>query len=352
MRMSAVNQRERVRTALDHRQPDKVPWNFSFTGPALTQLARYCGEPRLAESGFFDEWVGNHFRSVGPRARGQFHGLEEEVEPGLWRDGWGVIWDTRGLYGEGEWGRPVNVMLPEPTLAHYAFPEPPRPEDFAHYPGFVEENQEHFLIGLEGHLFEVAWALRGIDHFLMDLVLNPGFVDDLLDGITEYYLSVIDESVKYDIDAFYFGDDWGSQASGLMMGPVHWRRYIKPRLARLFARVKEAGKRVFLHSDGQVDAVFDDLIEIGLDVYNPFQPEIRDVYEVKRRYGSRLCFYGGIGIQELLPSGTPEQVKAEVHRAIAELGAGGGYILGAAHAVMADAPVENVVALIEAVREQ
>lgn len=347
-----MTKRERVKKAVQHQQPDKVPWTIGLTDPALARLADHYDDPRLSDPQFFDEWVGNHFKGVGPRGKGQFHGLEEEVKPGLWRDGWGVIWDTRGLYGEGEWGRPVNCVLPEPTLANYTFPDPPRPEGFAHYPQFIQDNREYFISGAEGHLFEVAWALRGMENLLRDIIWNPGFVDDLLEGITQYYLALIDRSVKYDVDAFAFGDDWGSQNMGLIMGPRHWRGYIKPCMARMFARVKEAGKFTHLHSDGDVSAIFEDLIEIGLDVYNPFQPEIMDVYEMKRKYGNRLCFHGGIGIQELLPFGTPQQVKAEAQRMIREVGAGGGYILAPSHSVLADTPVENIVALIEAVREQ
>lgn len=347
-----MTRRERVRKAIQHQQPDKVPWDISLTEPALARLADYWDDKRLTDPQFFDEWVGNHFRGVEPRSKGQFHGLEEEVAPGLWRDGWGVVWDTRGLYGEGEWGRPVNCVLPKPTLANYTFPDPPSPEAFSHYPQFIEENREYYLVGLEGHLFEVAWALRGMENLLRDMIWNPGFVDDLLEGITEYYLALIDQSVKYDIDGFYFGDDWGSQDMGLLMGPKHWRRFIKPCMARMFARIKEAGKFVHLHSDGDVSGIFEDLIEIGLDVYNPFQPELMDVYEMKRKYGDQLCFHGGIGIQELLPFGMSQQVKAEAQRMIREVGAGGGYILAPAHSILADAPVENVVALIEAVWEQ
>lgn len=347
-----MTKRERVRKAIQHQQPDKVPWTIALTDPALARLADHYDDPRLADPQFFDEWVGNHFKGVGPQGKGQFHGLEEEVKPGLWCDGWGVIWDTRGLYGEGEWGRPVNCMLPEPTLTNYTFPDPPGPEDFAHYPQFVEDNSEYYLAGYEGHLFEVAWALRGMENLLRDMIWNPGFVDDLLEGITEYHLALVDQSVRYDIDGFYFGDDWGSQDMGLIMGPKHWRRYIKPCMARMFARIKEAGKFVHLHSDGDVTAIFEDLIEIGLDVYNPFQPEIMDVYEMKGKVGDRLCFHGGIGIQKLLPFGTSQEVKAEAQRMIREVGAGGGYILAPAHSVLADTPVENVVALIEAVWEQ
>jgi len=315
-------------------------------------VAEYYGDESLKDPQTFEKWVGNHMRIVVPWYVG-FHALEEEVELGLWRDRFGIIWDTRGLYGEGEWGRPVNCMLPKPTLANYTLPEPPGTEDLAHYPQFIEENREYFLIGVVGHLFEPAWALRGMENLLRDMILNPEFVDDLMDAIMNYYLAVIDRVVQYDIDACHFGDDWGWQ-QGLIMGPAHWRRYIKPRMAKMFARVKEAGKFVFLHSDGDVSTIFEDLIEIGLDVYNPFQPEIMDIYEMKRKYGDRLCFWGGIGLQNLLRFGSPGQVRDSVQRIIEEIGAGGGYILAQAHpdGVLGDTAVENIVTLIETVQSQ
>jgi len=101
-----------------------------------------------------------------------------------------------------------------------------------------------------------------------------------------------------------------------------------------------------------VTAIFPDLIEIGLDVYNPFQPEIMDVYALKEEYGDRLAFYGGVGIQSLLPHGTPGDVRAEAERLIRHVGAGGGYILAPSHSVLTDTPVENLVALMEVVQGQ
>jgi uroporphyrinogen decarboxylase len=265
-----------------------------------------------------------------------------------------VVWDTRGLYGEGEWGRPINCQLPEPTLKGYTFPEPPGPEHFIHYPKFIEDNRDHFLIGVGGHLFEPAWALRGIENLLVDMIQQPEFVDELMDCITNYYLAVIDRLVKFDIDAIHFGDDWGSE-KGLLMGPKYWRKFIKPRMAKMWARVKDAGKFVFLHSDGDVSAILEDLIEIGLDVYNPLQPEIFDMFEIKRKYGDKLCFWGGIGLR----SGTllvedVKEVRDTVQRTIKELGTNGGYILAQAHpdGILGDVPVENIAALIEAVKGQ
>lgn len=347
-----MDRRERVRSAIQHKQPDRVPWEIGVTRHAREVLAQHLGDRRLGEGDYFDEFVGNHFAHVAPVSRGQFHGLEEEVAPGLWRDGWGIVWDTRGMFGEGEWGRPMNQVLKEPSLRGFTFPAPPPAEAYAHYAEAIAHNGERFIIGSEGHLFEVAWALRGMEEFLTDMLVNPGFVDELLAGITDYFLQVIERSVQYGIDCFAFGEDWGSQSKGLIMGPRLWRRFLKPCLARMFARVKAAGKYVHVHSDGDVSAIFPDLIEIGLDVYNPFQPEIMDVYEMKRRFGDRLTFHGGVGIQELLPHGTPQEVKAEVHRLMREIGAGGGYILGPSHAILTDTPVQNLMALIEAVQEQ
>jgi uroporphyrinogen decarboxylase len=347
-----MTKRERVIAAVTHQEPDRVPWVIGLTEAARVQLAKHLGREDLRDGHVFSEWVGNHTRSVGPRGLRGLHVLEEEVKPGLWRDSFGVIWDTRGLYGEGSWGRPVNSVLPEPTLRGYAFPEPPGPDAFAHYPEFIEDNQEYFISGGGGHLFEAAWAMRGIENFLTDLIWHPEFVHELMDCISDYYLAVIRQAIRYEVDSCGFGDDWGSQDKGLIMGPKHWRTFIKPYMAKMFAPIKESGKFIRLHSDGDVTAVFEDLVEIGLDIYTPFQPEIMDVYEIKRQYGDRLCFHGGIGVQSLLPFGTPQEVREATRRMIEEIGAGGGYILSPSHSVLADVPVENIMALIETVQDQ
>jgi uroporphyrinogen decarboxylase len=236
-------------------------------------------------------------------------------------------------------------------LDGFRFPDPPGDDAFAHYPKFIEENKEYFLVANGAYLFEVAWALRGMEALLVDMYRHPGFVDDLMGNIVEYFLPLIERTLKYDIDAFAFGDDWGYQ-DGLLMGAKHWRRFIKPGMARMFSPIKRAGKVTHLHSDGNTTEILEDLIEIGLDVYNPFQPEVMDVFELKKRYGDRLCFHGGIGVQSLLPLGSPDEVRAQVRRMIEVVGAGGRYILSPSHTVLADTPVENIVALIETVRAQ
>jgi uroporphyrinogen decarboxylase len=136
------------------------------------------------------------------------------------------------------------------------------------------------------------------------------------------------------------------------MGPHLWRKFIKPRLAELIALAKKKGKKVTLHSCGKVQEILPDLVEIGLDVFNPFQPEVMDIFAIKRQYQGRLAFWGGISIQRLLPFGTPEEVKREVKRIIEEIGKSGGYIAAPSHALPKDIPCENILAMMEVIWNQ
>ena len=129
-----------------------------------------------------------------------------------------------------------------------------------------------------------------------------------------------------------------------------WRYFVKPRVARLYAASRAAGKAVFIHSCGKVQELFPELIELGLDVFNPFQPEVMDPYAIKRQFGSQLSFYGGVSIQQLLPFGTPAQIKTEVRRLMDEVGRGGGFIVAPSHDMPGDIPLENLLAFITAAR--
>jgi len=130
------------------------------------------------------------------------------------------------------------------------------------------------------------------------------------------------------------------------------REFVKPRIEQMYALTKSKGKFVFIHSCGKVDAIFPDLIEYGVDVFNPFQPEVVDVFDIKNQYGDNLSFYGGISTQRTLPYGTVEQVRNEVERLLEVVGRNGGYIAAPAHAIPGDAKPENVAAMIEVLQNQ
>ena len=337
--MTAMTPRERVLTTIRHVQPDRVPHHFSYTSSVRRKLEAYFGTTDL------DRVLDNHIAKYKPRC----DDFLVEVGDGLWRDEFGVVWNREG---DADVGAVVNCVLENRSLDGYSFPDPLLPCRYAKLPAFIEANRERFrVVNLGKSLFERAWSMRGMENILIDMVEAPDWVEELLDAITEFNLGNIAEVTRFDIDAVMFGDDWAAQR-GLIFSPQLWRRLVKPRLARMYGAVRQAGKAVIIHSCGHVQELLPELIALGVDVFNPFQPEVMDLGQIKRQFGGQLTFYGGVSLQRVLPFGTPQEVRDEAGRLIDEIGRGGGYILAPSHDMPADIPVENIVALLEAMRSQ
>jgi uroporphyrinogen decarboxylase len=149
------------------------------------------------------------------------------------------------------------------------------------------------------------------------------------------------------IDAIGLSEDYGTQRN-LLISPAHWRRFIKPRLARMVERVHQGGKKFYLHSCGHVLPLVPELIEVGVDMLQPLQPEAMDIFELKRQFGRHLCLMGGISTQRTLPYGSADDVRREVGRCLEQMAAGGGYVMAPAKPILPGVPIANAVALIEA----
>lgn len=328
--------RERVLAAVEHRAPDRVPYQVTFTQPAYAKMVAHTGDPGFAER------IGNHLAVAEVEPPGAW----TEVRPGHWRDEFGVVWN-RTI--DPDIGNPEGRVVTEANLRSVRFPDPAAPGRFDAAAALAAETHRARMVALGFSLFERAWTLTGMTELLISMATGDGFADALLDRVLEWNLAVLDGVLGLDFEVMHFGDDWGQQ-HGLIMGPAHWRRYIKPRVAQMYAKCREAGKFVSIHSCGDIQAILPDLIDIGVNVFNPFQPEVIDVRRAKREFGDRLCFWGGISTQRLLPFGTPEDVRREVQGLLADLGADGGYIAAPAHAIPGDAPPENITALIETLK--
>ena len=252
----------------------------------------------------------------------------------------------------GELGVVIDPILKGPSLEGYTFPPVRVPGLFDDMSDHCSRNPDRFVMWrLRCSLFERAWSLRGFEAFLMDMVQAPEFVDDLLDGICAFNLGMIERACRFPIDCVGFSDDYGAQR-GLILSPELWRRFIKPRLAKMVGAAASYGKVTFLHSDGDIRAIVPDLIEVGLTILNPIQPDCMDIYALKRTYGRDLTFWGGISVQHLLPNGSPDAVRSEVRRLLREMGAGGGFIAAPTNLLGPDIPPENAVALIEELTRQ
>jgi uroporphyrinogen decarboxylase len=334
-----MNNRERVLATLAHQQPDRIPYNIEFTHPAHAKMVDYYGDPDFASK------LGNCLTVLGCAPADAWR----EVAPDVWQDQFGVQWD-RSI--DKDIGVVCNRLVTPGNLDHYRFPDPDDPSRYAPYADLLADKSDRFVVvNLGFSLFERAWTLVGMENLLMAMLRAKPFVNELLDRVLAFNLQVIANACAYDVDAMMFGDDWGMQ-TGVLMGPKLWREFIKPRIRQMYRLVKSHGKFVFIHSCGKVDELFPDLIDCGLDVFNPFQPEVMDVFEVKQCYGDWLSFFGGISTQKTLPYASVEQVKAQVQRLLDQIGSNGGYIAAPAHAIPADARPENVAAMIQVLQNQ
>jgi len=331
-----MTKREVVQCVIAGERPPYVPWSFGFTAEAWEKLSAHLGAD-------CEKSMGNHLLGLGNST-----GFFKQVGPGIVRDVFGVEWDRNV---DKDIGNVCNRVLPEPTLANYKLPDPLAEQVYVDIPGKIEAYGDRYRVFSIGFsLYERAWTMRGMEQLMMDFYDYPEFVQALLGAIADYNIAQVEQAVKYDIDAVYFGDDWGQQI-GLQMGRRTWTKFIYPELKRMYGAVKAAGKAVFIHSCGDVDELFDDLIAAGLNCFNPFQPEVMDVFALIEQYRGRLTFHGGLSTQKTLPYGTTDDVRAETRRLLAA-GAAGGYILSPAHAVEGDVSLDNMLAFIEEVQNQ
>lgn len=335
-----MTKRERILSAVNHRQTDFVPYEVGFTHQEYERVSNY-----LNDKNFINK-IGNHISSI------YYDGYLNEITPGsgYWKDDFGVVWNRNGA--DKDIGVIDGFVITEADIKQFTLPELDEKRIRGEYEKLAAKKDDTLKFGSIGFsMFERAWTLRGMENLLMDMILNPKFVDEMLDAITDYNLRIIDIATEYKIDGFHFGDDWGQQ-QGLIMGPKHWRRFIKPRMARMYERVISKGLIVSQHSCGDIHEIFPDLIDIGLNIYQTFQPEIYDLRKVKSEYGKHLTFWGGISTQRLLPFASPDEVRRVTRETIRIMGEDGGYIAAPTHAIPGDVPPENVVAMIEALQNQ
>ena len=226
--------------------------------------------------------------------------------------------------------------------------------DFTELPAMIDRLQQdgpyHVRFRL-GSFFEQAWALRGLEQFMLDLAKDPAIPKYLMDRILEVHLENLKTIMTLagdKLDMVYTYDDVATQNS-LMISPKTWRKLIKPRHQKILELIHSYGKPAMYHCDGAVAPLIPELIEMGVSVLNPIQPDAKGMEPagLKVVYGDKLTFHGGIDIIKTLPRGTTAQVQQEVRSRVELMGQGGGYIMCSSHHIQPDTPLENVLAMYE-----
>lgn len=354
-----MTHRERVLTALNHESPDRCPMQISFTPEFALRLKAQLG---LGEAGQHNPHGGGNTyaleRALGVdmllSSVGWANSYYEKPEP--YTDEWGVAFDIAEYstpFGRGRYTEMKGFPLArQGAIETYRPPDPERPELYRDAAETVAKyKDEYWIVGVTVcTIFETAWALRGLENLLTDFLLDPELAGRILDIPFRYHLRAAEKLVDLGVDMIWTGDDVGAQ-TGMLLSPELWRQFLKPRLAEFYStlKAKNPALKIAYHSDGNIEPIIDELVEIGLDVLNPVQPACMDPARLKKRYGKNLCFWGSIDEQATLPFGTPKDVRNEVLTRLDTLGRNGGLILGPTHHVQLDTPLENFRAMHQAI---
>lgn len=309
-----MTKKEYVKAAIKHQATDRVPYLIDFTGEAWEAIRNELGE---MPAGLYDNYV---------------HGV-------------GIPWWSWHQLGS-DWG---GLEAPKSKATVMGA---------GSYDGLANNIKEasdktgkYMLVMIYGSHFEKAYFSRGIENFLADMAGEPAFARDLLRKIIDKNMVMLENILTIpEIDGILLGSDWGSQR-GLLMSPAIWEDMIAPGEQREYELIHSYGKDVWVHSCGCIDVIIPRLVEMGLDVLNPVQPECMDIQFLKDTYGDKLSFWGGISTQDTLPYGTPDEVKKEARRVRDLMAKDGGYVLAPSQSIQGDVPVKNIMALLEVANE-
>jgi uroporphyrinogen decarboxylase len=361
-----MNSKERVRRALTRDAlPDRVPLQFDLCRSLGDQFADKYGVPAHYTDSWYEDVTyrlsNNDLRVVmGSDAvvvgaslpRGYRHPVDESGY---------IINEFKMRMRQG----PIYMEVVENPMAHvqtaadveaFEFPDPLADGRYDDAQMYIDKyGKDYFIIGdMELTMMDLMAQLVGLEKLLLDMAMDEPYLRTLIEKCKNFALPMGKKLVEMGVDAIWAGDDFGAQ-NGMLISPSMWRKYFKEQYRDVYAQLKAVNPDVIIaqHCDGAVAPILGDWIEVGLEVFNPVQPNVpgHEPEDLKGKFGDQLSFWGAIDQQKLLPFGTPAEIEADVKRKIEVLGRGGGYMVSPAHIIQSDAPMENVESFISAVKK-
>lgn len=351
-----MTSKERVRAAIEHRSPDRVPIDFYARSEVVDKLRQRFG---LAAGESLEDFLGADLRGAGPTFMRESAPLcysdptvrvtPDDVHCDIWGVGFKPNQTSCGFYMDLALSPLKHVETIEELDAH-----PWPTTDMWDYTVIAEQaraNAPYWVWAHSRGIFEISWFLRGFAEFMTDLACNPEFANAIMDRVQRYLMEHMRRTLEAGqglIDMAEYNDDVGGQ-EGILIAPDTWRQYLKPRMAAFIRMCREYGVAIRYHSCGGIRPIIPDLIEIGVDILNPIQALAAGMEPeaLKRDFGERLSFNGGIDTQGLLPHASEDEVRAATRRLIDVVGRDGGLILSPSHVFQDDVPTENIVAVYE-----
>ena len=348
-----MNSKERVLTAINHEEPDKVPLDSWIAPEVAEKLITLLNVDTSDDSFALAKRLGNDFlyRAVGfCEGFGTIYDDSKRIGENLYQDALGITWKKQ----DQEYGSYCEMVShPLENIKDWDSYKWPDPLEISK--DGLEENrklierdgQDYGIIGAVAcTMLEGAWYLRGLENFLLDLIENLDFVEELLDNAMEHSLTLSRELLKMGVDIIWWGDDF-SMETGPLVSPELFEKLLAPRYAQMVQEARKIDKNVKIafHSDGNIEWALDRLIEAGVEIINPLQPDVNDYQAVKQRYGDKLTVWGNVDTRRVMSHGTAEDVVNEVKKVISVLSPGGGHLLCSNHTIQSTPrALENTIA--------
>lgn len=345
--------KERVLTALHHEEPDKVPLDSWLAPEVAEELIKLLGVDTAKDPFALAKRLGHDFlyRAVGfCEGFSTIYDESKKIGENLYQDAFGIQWvisrHSLGAYCEMK----RHPLADLKDYDRFQWPDPLQVSRVG-----LEENRrlierdgkEYAIIGaVPCSVLEGAWYLRGLENLLEDMVTNLDLVGDLLDHAMNHSLALSRELVRMGVDILWWGDDFSIE-TGPLIRPELFREILLPRYAKAFAELRQINKNVTIafHCDGKVEWALDDLVDVGVSVINPLQPDVNDVAAVKKRYRKKLAVWGNVDTRNVMSNGSVKDVVEEVKKVIGVLSPGGGHLLSSNHTIQTTPrAVENAIA--------
>lgn len=349
-----MNPRERVLTTLHGGKADRVPKEIQFSPQAANGPLK---EFYLKSDGISpEEYYACEMRRVEiapTRLKNDYLVYHPDLPDGSRMNEWGVAFAPSSEYGFWHSMPPMKDFTSVRQVEEYPFPDVAadyRYEEMAVRARDIRESGLASCAFINAHNYVAAWQLRGQETFMIDMVANPTMAAAIIDRTTEMSCEMVCQLVKAGADILFYGEDIASQ-KGLIMSPATWKEWLKDRLELVIDTAhRENPDVVFVyHSDGDVTEIISELVEVGIDVLNPLQPECMDLGKIKDNFGKQIAFWGGVSVQKTIPFGSPRDVELEVKERIETLGKDGGYLISPSHFIEQEVSLRNVEAFIDAV---